>query len=71
MIVTTKSEKITASSMVHMTLLDEFIRMTQDRIGAQDDAFVRDSLTDLLASLRDERSGYVEILGTAAFNRAA
>ncbi|MBP2226944.1 hypothetical protein [Azospirillum agricola] len=71
MIVTTKSEKITASSLTHLTLLDEFIRLTQDRIGAQDDAFVRDSLADLLTSLRDERAGYVEILGAATFNRAA
>ena len=71
MIVATKSEKITASSLTHMTLLDEFIRLTQDKIGAQDDAFVRDSLADLLSNLRDERAGYVEILGAAAFNRAA
>jgi len=71
MIVTTKSEKIAASSLTHITLLDEFIRLTQDRLGAQDDAFVRDSLADLLTSLRDERAGYVEILGAAAFNRAA
>ncbi len=71
MLVAAKSEKITASSQTHITLLDEFIRLTQDRIGVQDDAFVRDSLTDLLSNLRDERAGYIEILGAATFNRAA
>lgn len=71
MIVTTKSEKIVASSLTHLDLLDEFIRLTQDRIGVQDDAFVRDSLADLLVNLRDERAGYAEILGTAALKRAA
>lgn len=71
MIATTQSAKITASSLTHITLLDEFIRLTQDKLGVQDDAFVRDSLADLLVNLRDERAGYVEILGTAAFNRAA
>ena len=71
MIATTKSAKITASSLTHVTLLDEFIRLTQDRIGAQDDAFVRDSLADLLMNLREERASYVEILGAAAYKRAA
>lgn len=71
MIATTQSAKITASSLTHITLLDEFIRLTQDKLGAQDDAFVRDSLADLLVNLRDERAGYVEILGATAFNRAA
>ncbi len=68
---TTRSAKITASSRTHITLLDEFIRLTQDRIGAQDDTFVRDSLADLLTNLRDERADYVEILGATAFKRAA
>ncbi|AWK87115.1 hypothetical protein [Azospirillum thermophilum] len=70
MIAVTKSEKIIASSLEHMTLIDEFIRLTQERMGTQDDAFVRDSLADLLSNLRDERSGYAELLGAVAFNRA-
>jgi hypothetical protein len=71
MLVAAKSKKIATSSQIHIALLDEFIRLTQDRIGAQEDAFVRDSLIDLLSNLRDERAGYIEILGAAAFNRAA
>lgn len=71
MLVATNSEKIAASSLVHITLLDEFIRAAQEKLMVQNDAFIRDSLTDLLANLRDERSGYAEVLGSIAFNRAA
>lgn len=71
MIAVANCEKLAASSLVHITLLDEFIRATQEKLMAQDDAFIRDSLSDLLSNLRDERSGYAEVLGAVAFNRAA
>ncbi|PWC39728.1 hypothetical protein [Azospirillum sp. TSO35-2] len=65
------SKKITASSVAHIALLNEFIRLTEDTIVEQDDAFVRDSLVDLLSSLRSERADYAEMIGTTALNRAA
>ncbi|MBP2298690.1 hypothetical protein [Azospirillum picis] len=71
MIAAVNSKKISASSVAHIALLDEFIRLTQDSIVEQDDAFVRDSLVDLLSNLRSERADYAEIVGTSALNRAA
>lgn len=71
MLVATNSEKIAASSLVHITLLDEFIRTAQEKMKGQHDSFIRDSLSDLLSNLRDERAGYAEILGSIALNRTA
>lgn len=53
--------KIQSASRAHLILLDSFIRITEDTIGAEGDAFIRDSLLDLLGSLRDEREGYVRL----------
>ncbi|SMF78362.1 hypothetical protein SAMN02982917_4799 [Azospirillum oryzae] len=71
MISAVNSKKINASSAAHIALLDQFIRLTQDTIVEQDDAFIRDSLVDLLANLRTERADYAEIIGASALNRAA
>ncbi|PWC83829.1 hypothetical protein TSH100_19925 [Azospirillum sp. TSH100] len=70
MIGAVNSKKINASSAAHIALLDQFIRLTQDTIVEQDDAFVRDSLVDLLSNLRNERADYAEIIGASALNRA-
>ncbi|KAA0598576.1 hypothetical protein J2848_001058 [Azospirillum lipoferum] len=70
MIGAVNSKKINASSVAHIALLDQFIRLTQDTIVEQDDAFVRDSLVDLLSNLRNERADYAEIIGAIALNRA-
>ena len=71
MIGAVNSKKSNASSAAHIALLDQFIRLTQDTIVEQDDAFVRDSLADLLSDLRSERADYAEIIGASALNRAA
>ncbi len=71
MLGTATNKAITSSSRVHIDLVDEFIRLTQDRIGAQKDIFVRESLNDLLASLREERAGYMELLSAASQFKAA
>ncbi|WP_148219267.1 hypothetical protein [Azospirillum sp. B510] len=63
-------KKISASSAAHIALLDRFIQLTEDSIVDQDDAFVRDSLVDLLSNLRGERADYAEIIGASALNRA-
>lgn len=71
MIIATANEKVTSSSRVHIALVDEFIQLTQNKIDAQGDAFVRESLYDLLATLREERAGYLELLNAAAMAKAA
>ena len=71
MIASTTVEKITTSSQVHIALVDEFIRLTQDKIDRQRDTFTRESLYDLLATLREERAGYLELLSAAALTKAA
>ncbi len=71
MIIATANEKVTSSSRVHIALVDEFIQLTQNKIDAQGDAFVRESLYDLLATLREERAGYLELLNAASMAKAA
>lgn len=65
------SPRVKASSQVHVGLLDEFIRVTKENLAASDDAFVRDSLADLLSSLRDERDGYARLIETRELMTAA
>lgn len=71
MLASATTEKITTSSRVHIALVDEFIRLTQNKIDDQRDAFTRESLLDLLATLRDERAGYLDLLSAAALSKAA
>ena len=60
MISSTIARKIDASSEVHIALLSEFIAMTEERARSQSDAFTRESLGDLLVSLREQRDTYLE-----------
>jgi hypothetical protein len=65
------SRRVQSASLTHMALLDEFIRITKDKLGNQEDAFVRDSLADLLLTLRDERDGYARLVEMPALETAA
>ncbi|WP_431857739.1 hypothetical protein [Azospirillum sp.] len=65
------NRRVQSASLTHMALLDEFIRITKDKLGTQDDAFVRDSLGDLLLTLRDERDGYARLVEMPALEEAA
>ncbi|HYD71372.1 hypothetical protein [Azospirillum sp.] len=58
---TNVNTKIQSASRAHLTLLDSFIRITEEKIAGEGDVFVRDSLMDLLASMRDEREGYLRL----------
>ncbi|MDQ2105576.1 hypothetical protein [Azospirillum isscasi] len=71
MLIATAAEQITSSSRVHIALVDEFIQLTQNRIDGQNDPFVRESLCDLLSTLREERSGYLDLLNAAMLAKAA
>ena len=68
---TSASRRVQTASQAHMALLDEFIRITKDKLGNQEDAFVRDSLADLLLTLRDERDGYARLVETPVLETAA
>ncbi|HEY0837269.1 MAG TPA: hypothetical protein VGE72_25375 [Azospirillum sp.] len=68
---TNVNTKIQAASHAHLTLLDSFIRITEEKIAGESDAFVRDSLVDLLASMRDEREGYLRLGARPAVLEAA
>ncbi|MGQ9366763.1 hypothetical protein [Azospirillum sp. ST 5-10] len=65
------SRQVKASSQVHVALLDDFIRVTKEKLAANEDPFVRDSLADLLSSLRDERDGYARLIETRELAPAA
>lgn len=65
------NRRVQVASLAHMALLDEFIRITKDKLGTQDDAFVRDSLGDLLLTLRDERDGYARLVEMPVLEKAA
>ena len=52
MLIATATEQITSSSRVHIALVDEFIQLTQNRIDGQNDTFIRESVCDLLCTLR-------------------
>ncbi|KAA0683469.1 hypothetical protein [Roseomonas genomospecies 6] len=71
MLIATTTEQITSSSRVHIALVDEFIQLTQNRIDGQNDPFIRESLCDLLSTLREERSGYLDLLNAAMLAKAA
>ena len=65
------NRRVQSASLAHMALLDEFIRITKEKLGNQEDAFVRDSLGDLLLTLRDERDGYARLVEMPALEEAA
>ncbi|HYG90577.1 MAG TPA: hypothetical protein VD978_30455 [Azospirillum sp.] len=67
---TSTNSNVHAASLVHIELLNEFIRITKEKLGAQEDAFVRDSLADLLLTLRDERDGYARLADTPVLEAA-
>lgn len=67
----TKLNNIHASALAHISLLDDFIRVTQDKLSGHTDPFVRESLTEVLEALRAERQGYVNLLSATPLLRAA
>lgn len=53
---------VRSASLLHVALLDEFIRLTRDAVVEEADGFIRDSLEETLAALRQERDGYAVVL---------
>ncbi len=53
------SSEIFSAATLHLDVLDAFIAVVQGKLAATDDAFARDSLTDLLLSLTEQRETYL------------
>jgi hypothetical protein len=55
---TANAAEIFAASQMHLNILEEFIGTVEVRLTAPLPAFTRESLTELLASLRERRASY-------------
>ena len=53
------SPDLSDSSHLHLTVLEEFIEITQRKLEETTNPFIRDSLQDLLNSLADQRHRYI------------
>ncbi len=65
------SQAIRRASLAHIGLIDEFIQVTEALMRDHGEAFVQESLGDLLESLRAERDGYLDRLVSRDRARAA
>lgn len=54
-----------ASASLHLDVVDEFIAITQSKLNGAASDFTRDSLTDLLAGLAEQRESYRAVLAAA------
>lgn len=55
------ASEIVSAAALHVDVLDKFITVVQDKLAVADEAFTRDSLTDLLANLTDQRDTYLTL----------
>ncbi len=53
------------SASLHLDVVDEFIAITQSKLNGATSEFTRDSLTDLLAGLTEQRETYRAVLAAA------
>ncbi|CAO3363730.1 hypothetical protein [Azospirillum palustre] len=54
-----------ASASLHLDVVDEFIAIAQSKLDGSSSEFTRDSLTDLLAGLTEQRETYRSVLAAA------
>ena len=52
------AQDVLAAATLHLDVLGEFITVVRRRMASTTDTFARDSLTDLLLSLTEQRDGY-------------
>ncbi|ALG75608.1 hypothetical protein VY88_28935 [Azospirillum thiophilum] len=52
------AKDVLASATLHLEVLEEFIGVVRRKLTVTDNAFARDSLTDLLLNLTEQRDGY-------------
>jgi len=55
------SDEIHAASLVHLGILDEFIRVVESKMDTPMAPFLRDSLSDLLGNLAEQRETYTTL----------
>jgi hypothetical protein len=53
------STEIFNAATLHLSVLDDFIAVVQGRLAGTTNSFARDSLTDLLANLSEQRDSYL------------
>ena len=63
--------RIAQSSRVHARLIDNFIKVTEAELAGQADPFVRESLQEMITTLRDDRRGYGILGAVMAVSNAA
>lgn len=59
------STEIFTAAALHLDVTDEFIAIAQAKLADAGTGFARDSLTDLLAGLTEQRDGYRAVLDAA------
>lgn len=52
------------SAALHLDIVDEFIAIAQSKLNGATSEFARDSLTDLLSGLSEQRETYRAVLAT-------
>lgn len=60
------AQDVLASATLHLDVLEEFIAVVRRRLASTTDTFARDSLTDLLLNLTEQRDSYQAFLPLAA-----
>jgi hypothetical protein len=55
------SSDIHAASLMHLGILDEFIRVVEGKLDVSMAPFLRDSLSDLLSNLAEQRETYTTL----------
>lgn len=60
------SGEVARSANLHLSVLDEFIAVVQRKLSETANPFARDSLSDMLADLIEQRGGYLALAEPAA-----
>ena len=60
------SGAVSRSAKLHLSVLDDFITVVERKLSETANPFVRDSLSDMLGDLREQRDGYLTLAEPAA-----
>lgn len=65
------SQDLRSIAAVQARLVDRFIDLVQAELGRTETPFARETLRDMLGSLRDERDAYRGLVGLQLVEKAA
>lgn len=65
------SQELRSIAAVQARLVDRFIDLVQAELGRTETQFARETLRDMLGSLRDERDAYRGLVGLQLVEKAA